>query len=241
MKHRSHRFKYCIIYLEDKYYENINSDLEKRGYDDIEAIVPTVTILKGSTSRGKSIYKKEPILFNFGFLKMSAKKAVDRNFLRNLVKRIPGIRGFLKDTTTLHPRKKKKSRIESIDVWDDFSIVATCTRKEVRRFLKIQEENKRFSVTDLVSLKPGDYINLKGYPYEGVDATILEVDHNNKRVKLLMYPQNGKLEVWLPFDNVVYSVYQNYDPRKLYVDQKEYDPNGITQEQIDKVLSIRQA
>ena len=114
MKHRSHRFKYCIIYLEDKYYENINSDLEKRGYDDIEAIVPTVTILKGSTSRGKSIYKKEPILFNFGFLKMSAKKAVDRNFLRLLVKRIPGIRGFLKDTTTLHPRKKKKSRIESI-------------------------------------------------------------------------------------------------------------------------------
>ena len=240
MKHRSHRFKYCIIYLEDKYYENINSDLEKRGYDDIEAIVPTVTILKGSTSRGKSIYKKEPILFNFGFLKMSAKKAVDRNFLRLLVKRIPGIRGFLKDTTTLHPRKKKKSRIESIDVWDDFSIVATCTRKEVRRFLKIQEENKRFSVTDLVSLKPGDYINLKGYPYEGVDATILEVDHNNKRVKLLMYPQNGKLEVWLPFDNVVYSVYQNYDPSTLSVDQKQYDPNGITQEQIDKVLSIRQ-
>lgn len=56
-----------------------------------------------------------------------------------------------------------------------------------------------------------------------------------------MYPQNGKLEVWLPFDNVIYSVYQNYDPRKLYVDQQGYDPNGITQEQIDKVLSIRQS
>lgn len=241
MKHRSHRFKYCIIYLEDKYYETINSDLEKRGYDDIEAIVPTVTILKGSTSRGKLIYKKEPILFNFGFLKMPSKKAVDRNFLRLLTRRIPGIRGFLKDTITLHNRKNKRARIENIDIWDDFSIVATCTRKDVRRFLKIQKENKRFSVTDLVNLKPGDYINLRGYPYEGVDATILEVDHNNKRVKVLMYPQNGKLEIWLPFDSVVYSVYQNYDPRKLYVDQKGFDPNGITQEQIDKVLNIRQS
>ena len=147
MKHRSHRFKYCIIYLEDKYYETINSDLEKRGYDDIKAIVPTVTILKGSTSRGKLIYKKEPILFNFGFLKMPSKKAVDRNFLRLLTRNIRGIRGFLKDTLTLHNRKKKRARIENIDIWDDFSIVATCTRKDVRRFLKIQKENKRFSVT----------------------------------------------------------------------------------------------
>ena len=172
---------------------------------------------------------------------MPSKKAVDRNFLRLLTRNIRGIRGFLKDTLTLHNRKKKRARIENIDIWDDFSIVATCTRKDVRRFLKIQKENKRFSVTDLVNLKPGDYINLRGYPYEGVDATILEVDHNNKRVKVLMYPQNGKLEIWLPFDSVVYSVYQNYDPRKLYVDQKGFDPNGITQEQIDKVLNIRQS
>lgn len=241
MKHRNHRFRYCIIYLEDKYYRNINRELEKRGYDDIKAIVPTVTILKGSTSRGKLVYKEEPVLFNFGFLKMPSIKTVDRNFLRVLVKQIPGIRGFLKNTESLHPRKKKKARVENIDIWDDFSIVATCDRKEVRRFLRIQDENKRFSVTDLVSLKPGDYVNLKGYPYEGVDATILEIDHNNKRVKLLMYPQNGKLEVWLPFDNVIYSVYQNYDPRKLYVDQQGYDPNGITQEKINNILNIRQS
>lgn len=241
MKHRNHRFRYCIIYLEDKYYRNINLELDKRGYDDIKAIIPTVTILKGSTSRGKLVYKEEPILFNFGFLKMPSTKTVDRNFLRVLVKQIPGIRGFLKNTESLHPRKKKRARVENLDIWDDFSIVATCDRKEVRRFLRIQDENKRFSVTDLVSLKPGDYVNLKGYPYEGVDATVLEIDHNKKMVKLLMYPQNGKLEVWLPFDNVIYSVYQNYDPRKLYVDQQGYDPNGITEEKINNVLNIRQS
>lgn len=241
MKHHNHRYKYCIFYLEDKYYQTLNQELKKRGYDDVTAIVPMVTVMKGSTSRGKVIYKQEPILFNYGFLKIPTVKALDRDYLRTLAKNVPGIRGFLKDTITLHTRKKKRARVENIDIWDDFSLVATCSRKQVRRYLKIQEENKRFSVSDLTSINPGDYVNLKGYPYEGVDATVLEVDHNNKKVKLLIYPQHGKLEVWLPFDNVLYSVYNNYDPRKLYVDQKEFDPNGITQEKIDKVLSYHQS
>ena len=241
MKHHNHRYKYCIFYLEDKYSQTLNQELKKRGYDDVTAIVPMVTVMKGSTSRGKIIYKKEPILFNYGFLKIPTVKALDRDYLRTMAKMVPGIKGFLKDTITLHTRKKKRARVENIDIWDDFSLVATCSRKQVRRYLKIQEENKRFSVSDLTSIKPGDYVNLKGYPYEGVDATVLEVDHNNKKVKLLIYPQHGKLEVWLPFDNVLYSVYNNYDPRKLYVDQKEFDPNGITQEKIDKVLSYHQS
>lgn len=240
MKHHNHRYKYCIFYLEDKYYQTLDQELKRRGYDDVTAIIPTVTVMKGSTSRGKVIYKEEPILFNYGFLKIPTVKALDRDYLRTMARKVPGIRGFLKDTITLHTRKKKRARVENIDIWDDFSLVATCSRKQVRRYLKIQKENKKFSVSDLTSIKPGDYVNLKGYPYEGVDATVLEVDHTNKKVKLLMYPQHGKLEVWLPFDNVFYSVYHNYDPRKLYVDQKGFDPNGITQDKIDKVLSYHQ-
>ena len=42
--------------------------------------------------------------------------------------------------------------------------VATCSRKEVRRFKRIARENKKFSVDDLVNVKPGDYLVLRGYP-----------------------------------------------------------------------------
>lgn len=237
MKHT--HYSYCIFYLEAKYYKAINDDLRNRGYKKVKAIVPTVSILKGHTSRGSHIYKEEPVLFNYGFLKMPTIKSLSRDFLRRLQRDIPGIRGFLKNTETLFQRKKK-ARIDNMDIFDDFSIVATCPRKDVRRFMKISEENKRFSVDDLVSIKPGDYVVLRGYPFEGVDATVLEVDQNKKKCKLLLYPQNGKMEIWLPFDSVLYSIYQNYDPHKLYVDQTGCDLNQITQERVDKVLNLRQ-
>lgn len=64
--------------------------------------------MKGSTSRGKVIYKEEPILFNYGFLKIPTVKALDRDYLRTMARKVPGIRGFLKDTITLHTRKRKE-------------------------------------------------------------------------------------------------------------------------------------
>lgn len=59
---------------------------------------------------------------------------------------------------------------------------------------------------------------------------MIDVDYNNKLVKLLLYPECGKMELKLPFDNVLYSVYQNCDPDKLYANQQEFDPNKITSE-----------
>lgn len=230
---------YCIIYLENKYYHTINEELKEYGYKRIRAIIPTVKILKHISSRRKPIYQEEPVLFNYGFLRMPSDKALDRDFLRKLQRRVRGIRGFLRNTETLHPRKKR-ARIDNLDIWDDFSLVATTPRNEVRRFIRIGHKNKRFSVGDMVSIKIGDYIILKGYPFDGVDATVLDISPNKKKVKLLLYPENGRMEIWLPFDNVVYSVYQNYDPHKLSVDSSDYDPNGITEEKINKNLSFRQ-
>lgn len=105
--------------------------------------------------------------------------------------------------------KKEKVRIDNSEDFDDFSLVATCSRKDVRRFKKLARENKKYSVEDMMNIHPGDYLVLKGYPYEGVDATVIDVDYNNKLVKLLLYPECGKMELKLPFDNVLYSVYQN--------------------------------
>lgn len=40
-------------------------------------------------------------------------------------------------------------------------------------------------------------------------------------------------------DNVIYSVYQNYDPDKLYTNSQDYDPNKITSESIDRIMDFR--
>lgn len=236
MKKHTH-FVYCICYIEFKYFKNINRDLEIRGYDKVKAIIPTVSILK-KTVKNKSVYEEVPILFNYGFIKMPAEKAFSREYLNKVKKDIPGIRGWVKSVETLHPRKKKL-RIDNMDIFDDFSIVAVATRKEVRYFRRLSKQNKRFSLEDL-SLKIGDYLVLRGYPFDGVDATIMDINYIKGTVKLLLYPENGKMEINLPFDNVIYSVYQNYDPDKLMVDSKDYEVVNLTEEIAEKAIETRQ-
>lgn len=230
-------YSYCIFYIERKYSDRINQELKEKGYDQIKAIIPTVNVLR-KTVKGKMVFEEVPVLFNYGFMKMPTELAFSRPFLNKLRRNISGIRTWLRNTETMHPRKKKV-RIDNAEDFDDFSLVATCSRKEVRRFKRIARENKKFSVDDLVNVKPGDYLVLRGYPYEGVDATVLEVDHLCKRVKVLIYPEMGRMEVWLPFDNVIYSVYLNHDPDKLYANSGEYDPNQITNEAIDSIMRYR--
>lgn len=232
-------YSYCIFYIERKYYQNINKELKEKGYKKVRAIIPTINVLK-KTAKGKMIFEEVPILFNYGFMRMPTELAFSRPFLNKLKRSISGIRSWLRDTETMHKRKKK-ARIDNSEDFDDFSLVATCSRKEVRRFKRLAKENKRFSVEDLVKVNPGDYLVLRGYPYEGIDATVLEVDHLCKRVKVLIYPEMGKMEVWLPFDNVIYSVYLNHDPDRLYANQGEFDPNQITGEAIDTIMNFRRS
>lgn len=234
---KSTPYSYCIFYIERKYSDRINQELKEKGYDQLKAIIPTVNVLK-KTIKGKMVFEEVPVLFNYGFMRMPTEFAFSRPFLNKLKRNISGIRTWLKNTETMHQRKKK-ARIDNSEDFDDFSLVATCSRKDVRRFKRMAKENKKFSVDDLMNVSIGDYIVLRGYPYEGIDATVLEVDYINKMVKMLLYPEMGRMEIWLPFDNVIYSVYQNYDPDKLYANSQDYDPNEITSESIDRIMDFR--
>lgn len=231
------KYVYAICYIERKYFHLINQELRDNGYHHIRAIVPTVKVLRKAI-KGKLNFEEVPILFNYGFIKMPAEKAFSRPFLNKMKRQISGIRAFLKDTQTIFPRKKR-ARIDNAEDFDDFSIVAICPRSEVNRFRRLAKENKKFSVEDIANIKIGDYIVLKVYPYEGVDATILDINLTQKTVKLMLYPEHGKMEITLPYDHVLYSVYANYDEDKLYANSREYDQNTITEEAIEQTLNNR--
>ena len=186
---KSTPYSYCIFYIERKYSHRINQELKEKGYDQLKAIIPTVNVLK-KTIKGKMVFEEVPVLFNYGFMRMPTEFAFSRPFLNKLKRNISGIRTWLKNTETMHQRKKKV-RIDNSEDFDDFSLVATCSRKDVRRFKRMAKENKKFSVDDLMNVSIGDYIVLKGYPYEGIDATVLEVDYINKMVKMLLFPELG--------------------------------------------------
>lgn len=233
------KYVYCICYLERKFYMTINEELESKGYHNIKAIVPTVKILK-KTVRSKQIYEEVPILFNYGFIKMSSEQAFDRSFLNKMKRQISGIRGWLKSPESLHQKKKKKARVENAEDWDDFSMVAICRKSEVRRFQRMSRQNKCFSAED-INFNIGDYIVLKGYPYDGVDATVRKVDYTNKKVELLLYPESGRMILTLPFENVAYSVYHNCDPDVLLVNRaEEIEKKNLTDEQVEYMFNKKQ-
>lgn len=232
MKHIS--YQWVLFYIEIKYYKNINKELKEKGYKHIRAIVPTLKIFK-KRHKGKDIYEEVPLLFNYGFMKMPTDKAFSRTFLNKLSKSISGIRTFVKSTSTMHPRKKK-ARIDNAEDFDDFSIVATVNREEVKRFKKLSK-NEPFSKEDLSHLEPGTYLTLKSYPYEGVPAVIRSIDILRQKVNVFIYPQDSNLVAEVPIENVLYSIYNDYDEDKLYVNNLEDNSDSITEESINDFLN----
>ena len=99
MKRTRKKFVYCIFYLEKKYYQNTQEQLQQSGFHRLKAIIPMVKILK-KTIKGKMQFVEEPVLFNYGFIKMPSEFAYDRQFLNKVKKAVPGIHHWLKDTST---------------------------------------------------------------------------------------------------------------------------------------------
>lgn len=237
MKHT--HYSYCVFYIEEKYYKDINKDLKDNGYKHVRAIVPTIKFIDHQSSRGRYIDTEVPILFNYGFMKVPTNKVFDRQYMVRMKKNIPGIRGWLKNTETLHRGRGKRPRVDNLDIFDDFSQIARVSRVEVRRFLAITRENSRLKFDDITALHIGDFITLRHYPYIGVDAIVQEVDWKNQRVKLLTYPETYKIFSWLPIELVIYSVYEDFDPRKLLSDQQKGDLSRVTNDQVTKIPSKR--
>lgn len=172
-------------------------------------------------------------------MRMPKEKAYSRPFLNKLKRDIEGIQLWVKDTNSMHPKKLKR-RVDNAEDFDDFSMVAIATRKEIRRFQRISKENRVYSGDEITSLKIGTYIVLRGYPFDGVDATIEDINLTTNQVTVLLYPTNGSMRVNLPMENVVYSIYHNYDENKLFANQREYDPSQIQSDTIDGIISSKQ-
>ena len=225
--------------MEEKYYKDINKDLKDNGYKHVRAIIPTIKFIDHQSSRGRYVDTEVPLLFNYGFMIVPTDRVFDRQYMARMKKSIPGIRGWLKNTETLHRGRGKRPRVDNLDIFDDFSQIARVPRSEVRRFLAITKENSRLKFEDITTLHINDYITLRHYPYIGVDAIVKEVDWNNQRVRLLTYPETYKILSWLPMELVIYSVYEDFDPRKLLADQRKGDIDRITNDQVTKIPNKR--
>ena len=230
------KYTWVVIYVSNKTYNLIKPELIKQGYTDVKVFIPTLSLLI-KKSKGKEVYEDSPLLFNYGFLKIPTVKALDRNYLLNMRKKIPHIVSFLKRPDPLHNKRIKK-RVDSSD-FDDFSIVATCSKEEILHLKKISRENKVFSNHEITNLKLGDYITLKGYPFEGTPAIVKDINLSRKEVTLNIFPDCSTIEVKVGFETAIYSVYRDSNPDILTCNQREDKTNTITEESVDRIYEYR--
>jgi transcription antitermination factor NusG len=215
---RDNLFCWVIAYIDSKFIHQIIPQLARsQEYKEVEVYIPTVKVLK-KKFKGKEQFDEVPLLFNYGFFKIPRKLAVYRNYLENLQQNVTAIHGWVKDPGKI----LKKRGAESMKGDDRYISIATATSDEIARLVKASLNIGAHSADDIDMIKPGDMIVLRGYPFEGVEAELVEVDKERKRVKVILSALWGK-QVEVSYDNVFFTIYQNQNYDDTVTVQKSLD------------------
>lgn len=222
-------YVYTICRIDTKDWRNINHELVEHGYKDIKCFVPILTMVKKTYRGQKKEVEEVPMLFNYGFIRMRSEVAYNRNFLFHLKREIPGIVSFLKSLDSMHVKKKRR-RVDNAEDWDDFSKVATVTKKEFRHYMRLSRANQVFSL-DEVMVNVGDFVVMRGYPLDGMPAKVLDFNYPNKTAIVEIYPGEGSvLSMQIPLENILYSPYEHYQ-EDLLASKIEFQDLSNTPEQ----------
>lgn len=222
-------YVYTICRIDTKDWRNINHELVEHGYKDIKCFVPTLTMVKKTYRGQRKEVEEVPMLFNYGFIRMRSEVAYNRNFLFHLKREIPGIVSFLKSLDSMHVKKKRR-RVDNAEDWDDFSKVATVTKKEFRHYMRLSRANQVFSL-DEVMVNVGDFVVMRGYPLDGMPAKVLDFNYPNKTAIVEIYPGEGSvLSMQIPLENILYSPYEHYQ-EDLLASKIEFQDLSNTPEQ----------
>lgn len=195
------QYVYCVAYIQPDKIRFTESELARYPeYADIEAILPTVSILT-KQFKGKEYFRRVPIMFNYGIFKMPMRKSAHTEFLMQMKTRITCIVGWLK-------KEGKKTKGDPK--------VATASRSEVKDLLHFAEQSSVYTREDVQNLKVNQLITLIGYPWDGMEAVVLEVFKDRKKAKVrLAIDHELDKPIEISFDNIFYTIYHGgYDVDK---------------------------
>lgn len=221
---RNHSKVWLIAYINRSFIDSVTRELIQYDYDDIEAYIPTVRVLR-KTFKGQRMFEFVPLLFNYGFFKVPYQLACSAEALLELRSRITAIYGWVKDPTVTLLNDGPGLRFDNENFINAKPKAAVATDKEVARMIKASESMSIFSAEDLARFKPGQYIKLEGYPFDNMPAEIVKINPKKREVKVKLLMDAIVKEVTVSFDNVFYSIYKNYD---------EYENNLSSDEMNEK-------
>jgi len=202
------KFIWAIAYINRDFLNVVEAELNRYGYD-VEAYIPTVKVLK-KKFKGKNVFEYEPLYFNYGFFKVSYEDACNPEFLLQLRSRISCIYGWVKDPAN-NIKKNVSLRDNNKDSYKALPGSAFASDKEIANMVKTGDTLSIHSAEEVARFKKGDYIKLKGYPFDDVPCEIIEINKHRKEIKVSLLLDVFVKEVTVSFENVFYTIYQGYD------------------------------
>jgi len=174
------------------------------GYNGIYYHIPKVSVLKRVVNKGHEFVQK-PLLFNYGFLEMPIEYMRNPGILSELrvISRL--IQGYFRKSEEDLNLEMENAEKDGLARYQPV-LIKSITAEELQRLVEIAME---INVYDTVQeLSPGSYIVLKGYPFEGLGAEVIEKSSGgNIKVRLI---ESGMI-VRLQPDNIFYSPYNELD------------------------------
>lgn len=211
---------WCIAYLDAKYLTLLHHELSRDpSFKEVEVFIPTVKVLK-KTHKDKDHFEEQLMLFNYGFFQIPIAKATDPGFLYNLRSKVSCLYGWVKN-----PSSKKLFAIgldEDMEVIEKPIPVALASDAEIAQLAKTSKDFGVHSQEEIAELNAGQVIQLKGYPFEGLFAEIIEIDPKKKKVKAKLLLDGLFRNVVVDFQNIIYTVYSHSEEDSLgHVEYRE--------------------
>lgn len=203
---------WVVAYINRDFINLANHELIEYNYNDIEAYIPTVKVLR-KQFKGKQLYEFVPMLFNYGFFKMPYEKACNPEILLELRHRISCIYAWVKDPSSMMDDVRPGLNAANKSFDKAIPRAAIATDKEISEMVKTSKTLGIFTQDDLRQFKSGDYIKLEGYPFEGMPAEIVRINYKKKEVTIKLMIDAIVKDMTVSFENVFYSIYKDYSEK----------------------------
>ena len=238
MKPINDQFIWVLAYIDKDHIDKLQRELDKNNqYIGIEAQIPTVKVLK-KQFKGKEHFDNIPLLFNYGFFKIPILWAMSYDLLDKIRKDISCISHWVKDPAKVYLSHTRADLTKTQELGSKDVPCATVRAEDVMRLIKYAQEESIHSSNDIDELKTDSIVTLMAYPFEGMEAKVVEVDKKHKKVKVLLRLDmtEGENEfadkiTTVSFDNVFYSIYrgayhEDYNKEKTLTDYQSKTKTG---------------
>lgn len=221
---------WVIAYINRDYLHTVDKELHQYEYSDVKVLIPTIKILK-KKFKGKDHFDEVPLLFNYGFFGIPIRNAINPEYLNLMRQRVTCLYGWVKDITEMSSHAN--FRMDQAGIKKALSQLAIAKDEEVARLIEESDKKGIHDARDINNLIPGQLIQLKGYPFDNMDAEVLQINKSKKVVKVMLDIQGIMREAEVSFDNVFYTVYEDFDKSQKEKSLEEISENRRT---MDKIL-----